>query len=79
MTVRVKSGLASLWTSVNPVLANAQMGYESDTGRVKVGDGATAWNTLPYRFDGSAGLIIENRTSDPGSPVTGQIWLRTDL
>lgn len=24
-------------------------------------------------------LIIENRTSDPGSPVTGQVWLRTDL
>jgi len=25
------------------------------------------------------GLIIETRTSDPTSPVTGQIWLRTDL
>lgn len=24
-------------------------------------------------------LVIENRTSDPGSPVEGQIWLRTDL
>lgn len=24
-------------------------------------------------------LIIENRTSDPGSPVSGQLWLRTDL
>ena len=23
-------------------------------------------------------LVIENRTSDPDSPVTGQIWLRTD-
>lgn len=24
-------------------------------------------------------LVIENRTSDPASPVNGQIWLRTDL
>jgi hypothetical protein len=24
-------------------------------------------------------LVIENRTSDPTSPVEGQIWLRTDL
>lgn len=24
-------------------------------------------------------LIIENRTDDPASPVTGQIWLRTDI
>lgn len=24
-------------------------------------------------------LVIENRTDDPGTPVDGQIWLRTDL
>jgi hypothetical protein len=24
-------------------------------------------------------FVIENRTSDPASPVAGQIWLRTDL
>lgn len=27
----------------------------------------------------SGGLILETRTSDPPSPVVGQIWLRTDL
>jgi hypothetical protein len=32
-------------------------------------------------FNGQQALsfVIENRTSDPGSPTTGQIWLRTDL
>jgi hypothetical protein len=29
--------------------------------------------------DLGVGFIVENRTSDPGSPVTGQIWIRTDL
>lgn len=24
-------------------------------------------------------LVVENRTSDPGAPVSGQLWLRTDL
>lgn len=24
-------------------------------------------------------FVIENRTSDPGSPATGQMWLRTDI
>ena len=24
-------------------------------------------------------FVVENRTSDPGSPADGQIWLRTDL
>jgi hypothetical protein len=31
----------------------------------------------PIRATG--GLIIETRTSDPASPVPGQIWLRTDI
>jgi len=24
-------------------------------------------------------LVIENRTSDPASPASGRLWLRTDL
>lgn len=24
-------------------------------------------------------FVLENRTSDPGAPVAGQMWLRTDL
>lgn len=24
-------------------------------------------------------IVVENKTSDPPTPVTGQIWLRTDL
>ena len=27
----------------------------------------------------ASGFLIEGRTSDPGSPVVGQIWIRTDL
>lgn len=29
-------------------------------------------------IDAKGGLVIEARTSDPASPATGQIWLRTD-
>lgn len=43
-------------------------------------DGCSA-PTGPVDFSGQQALsfVIENRTSDPPSPVTGQIWLRTDL
>lgn len=37
-------------------------------------DGAVAFNQQQ-----AIALVIENRTSDPGTPVDGQIWLRTDL
>ncbi|MBP8231749.1 MAG: hypothetical protein KAY22_05545 [Rhizorhabdus sp.] len=37
--------------------------------------------TAAVNFNGqqATSLVIENRTSDPGAPATGQIWLRTDL
>lgn len=31
------------------------------------------------RADATQALVVETRTSDPGSPATGRIWLRTDL
>ena len=39
---------AAAWTAANPTLADRQFGWESDTGRIKVGDGATAWTSLAY-------------------------------
>lgn len=48
--IQYRRGLASQWTSVNPVLANGEPGYETDTGFKKVGDGTTPWNSLPYMF-----------------------------
>jgi hypothetical protein len=43
-------GTAAEWTQANPVLPLAAIGYESDTGRVKIGDGVSDWNTLEYSF-----------------------------
>jgi len=37
-------------------------------------DGSVQFNTKQ-----ALQLAVENRTSDPGSPVNGQVWLRTDL
>lgn len=36
------------WTAGNPVLLARELAFETDTGRVKLGDGATAWSSLPY-------------------------------
>ena len=39
---------AANWTSANPTLLAAEWGYETDTGKWKVGDGSTAWTSLAY-------------------------------
>ncbi len=39
---------AAGWTSANPTLLLGELGYETDTGYFKIGDGSTAWSSLSY-------------------------------
>ena len=41
---------AANWTSANPVMLIGELGYESDTGYWKTGDGVTAWTSLSYNW-----------------------------
>ena len=43
-----KVNTRSQWTAQNPVLMAGEPGFESETENLKIGDGRTAWNTLPY-------------------------------
>lgn len=52
LQLQIRRDTAANWTSVNPTLAQGELGYELDTGKVKVGDGSTAWASLSYRFGG---------------------------
>lgn len=46
--IQIRRGTAALWTAANPVLANGELGLETDTGKLKIGNGATAWQSLGY-------------------------------
>lgn len=41
-----KRGTAAEWASTNPVLADGEIGFERDTGTVKVGNGIDTWANL---------------------------------
>ena len=58
--VEPSSGTASAWTTVNPVLNQGEIGYETDTGYTKKGDGSTAWNSLEYYTNMVFGSIYGN-------------------
>ena len=47
-TIQLRRDDAADWTSVNPILHDGEFGWERDTGKFKIGDGATVWNSLPY-------------------------------
>ena len=76
--IQHKRGTSSNWTSSNPTLAVGEIGYETNTGKFKIGDGTTAWSGLSY-FSTSAGgsgtvtsvsLTLPTGLTVSGSPIT---------
>ena len=67
--IQVRRGAAATWTGVNPILAAGEPGHETDTGRGKVGDGATAWTALPYTA-GPPGVFDVRHYGAKGDGVT---------
>lgn len=57
-----KYDISENWTSNNPILLAGEIGIESDTNKMKVGNGVNGWNDLPYFIDLSnkANLIGDN-------------------
>ena len=47
-TMQQKRGTAANWTSSNPILLAGEIGFESDTNKIKIGDGVNTWNNLSY-------------------------------
>jgi hypothetical protein len=70
-TLQVRRGTASAWTTANPTLAAGEPGLETDTGRWKWGDGATAWASLPYAVGGVTGLSSATPLIESGSGAAG--------
>jgi hypothetical protein len=68
--IQVRRGTAAQWTSANPTLASGEWGFESDTGKVKIGDGVTAWNSEPYIGAGTVTSVTAG-TGLSGGTITG--------
>ena len=67
-TFRLKRGLAEKWQELNLVLDPGEPGFELDTYRLKIGDGQTPWNDLPYigynGGGGGEGIIVDTVLSN---------------
>lgn len=54
--IQVRRGLASEWTTANPVLAAGEMGVETNTNKFKFGNGSSTWTALSYAAADTAGI-----------------------
>lgn len=57
--IQVRRDTAANWTSANPTLAQGEIGLETDTGKLKIGTGVTAWNSISYFVGNIAGTTLD--------------------
>jgi hypothetical protein len=60
--ILIRRDTAAAWTASNPILGSGELGGETDTGKLKLGNGSTAWNSLAYQagvtsVNGSTGVV----------------------
>jgi hypothetical protein len=53
-----RRGTAEEWALINPILSAGEMGFETDTGIIKFGDGTTAWVDIRVAY------VLRNEAGD---------------
>lgn len=68
--IQYRLGTAAQWTTANPVLEVGEPGFETDTRKVKIGDGITAWTSLAYSTGGSGITdVVQDTTPQLGGDL----------
>lgn len=67
--IQIRSDTAANWTSVNPILAVGEQGFETDTGKFKIGTGFTAWASLPYATTSPQTFTYKVGDTGPGGGI----------
>ena len=80
-TIKFRRDTSANWTSVNPIPAQGEPCYETDTGKLKIGNGSDNYVALPYVSDGggsSGDLPIATATTLGGIKVGDNLSITED-
>lgn len=76
--ILLRRDTASNWTTEDPTLSSGEIGYETTTGRFKIGDGSTAWTSLSYfmgSLDDVGNVTITSAASGQFLKWNGTAWV----
>lgn len=62
--IQLRRDTEANWTSANPTLKAGEPGYETDTNRLKIGNGTDDWATLSYLTSSSSGGVSQEEVED---------------
>jgi hypothetical protein len=71
--IQLRRGTAAQWTSANPTLSAGEGGFETDTGKFKLGNGSQNWVALKYA--GGGGITVSETA--PANPDQGALWFNS--
>ena len=74
--MQIRQGSAAEWTAANTLLLLGEWGLESDTGKFKLGDGVTLWNSLSYITNPLTAQVASAWVNFNG---TGAVAIRDDF
>ena len=74
-TIKFRRDTSTNWTSVNPIPAQGEPCYETDTGKLKIGNGSDNYAALPYVSDGGGGAGTTDYTQLENKPQINSVEL----
>lgn len=75
--IQIRRDTAANWTSANPVLAQGELGAETDTSKIKIGDGSTAWSSLAYLIDAGGYLTASSTNTLTNKTIRDTVYSLT--
>ena len=70
--IQLRRDTAANWSTNNPTPASGEPCFETDTGKLKIGDGTTAYNDLAYQGGGGGSAPTNMVTVDTAQTITGK-------
>ena len=73
--LQLRADTAANWTSVNPILLANELGRETDTGKIKIGNGTATWTSLAYQAWATLPVAINAGGTGQTSYTNGQLLI----
>ena len=82
--IQIRRGTASQWTTANPTLSAGEFGLETDTDKVKLGDGETVWTSLAYfgnleALDNVGDVVLTGEAAGEFLKYDGANWINDNI
>jgi len=73
--LQLRADTAANWTSVNPILLANELGRETDTGKIKIGNGTSTWTSLAYQAWATLPVAVNAGGTGQTTYTNGQLLI----